>query len=111
DVPHDPQADLCIRAGYLALRDIAGTFRISYDVNPQSDDPISISRQEFEEVLARLDAAGVPLKSDRPQAWRDYAGWRVNYDTVLLDLALLIQAPYAPWTSDRSARLKRPYED
>ena len=40
---------------------------------------------------------------DRDQAWRDYAGWRVNYDTVLLALADLIMAPYAPWTSDRSA--------
>ena len=28
-------------------------------------------------------AAGVPLRPDREQAWRDFAGWRVNYDTVL----------------------------
>ena len=27
-----------------------------------------------------LEAAGVPLKADRDQAWRDWAGWRVNYD-------------------------------
>ena len=47
--------------------------------------------------------AEVPLRSDRDQAWRDYAGWRVNYDTVLLALADLIMAPYAPWTSDRCA--------
>ena len=53
-------------------------------------------------VPANSDAAGVPLKADRDQAWLDFAGWRVNYDTVLLALAELTMAPYAPWTSDRS---------
>ncbi|HXX77014.1 MAG TPA: hypothetical protein VEI53_00860, partial [Ktedonobacteraceae bacterium] len=45
--------------------------------------------------------AGVPLKADREQAWRDFAGWRVNYDTVLLALAELMIAPPARWSSDR----------
>ena len=49
-----------------------------------------------------MAGAGVPLKADRDQAWRDFAGWRVNYDIVLLSLARLTQAPAAPWSSDRS---------
>jgi hypothetical protein len=53
-------------------------------------------------------AADVPLKPDADQAWRDYAGWRVNYDTVLLALAGLAMAPYAQWSSDRSLRYRRP---
>jgi hypothetical protein len=40
--------------------------------------------------------AGVPLKADLEQAWRDFAGWRVNYDRVLLALAALTMAPHAP---------------
>ena len=44
----------------------------------------------------------MPLKADLEQAWRDFAGWRVNYDRVLLSLAELTMAPYAPWSSDRS---------
>ena len=102
DIQHDPQADLCIRAGYLALRHIADFFKIPYNPAPKSDDPISISRQEFDAVYDRLASSGVPLKPDREQGWRDYAGWRVNYDTVLLALAALTMAPYAPWISDRS---------
>ena len=39
---------------------------------------------------------------DRDQAWRDFAGWRVNYDTVVTILAGFVLAPYAPWISDRS---------
>jgi hypothetical protein len=42
------------------------------------------------------------LIADRDAAWRDFAGWRVNYDTVLLALAAMTMAPYAPWSSDRS---------
>lgn len=102
DVPHDPQADLCIRAGYLALRRIADFFRIAHNENPKPDNPISISRQEFDAVCDDLNGAGIPLKADRDEAWRDFAGWRVNYDTVLLALAALTMAPYAPWSSDRS---------
>lgn len=104
DIPLDRQADLCLRAGYLALRRIAEYFRIKYDPDPQPGDPISIGRDEFEAAYEELASQGVPLVADREQAWRDFAGWRVNYDTVLLALATLTMAPYAPWSSDRSLR-------
>lgn len=102
DVPHDPQADLTIRAGYLALRHIASFFRIPYVSPTGPGDPISISREEFDAACAEMEDAGVPLKADRDQAWRDFAGWRVNYDQPLLGIAGLIMAPYARWSSDRS---------
>lgn len=102
DVPRDPQRELTIRTGYLALRRIAQFFRIPFDADPRPDDPISISRQEFDEVYDQLAIQDVPMKADREQAWKDYAGWRVNYDSVLLALAALTMAAYAPWVSDRS---------
>src|SRR5581483_8524682 len=99
DIERDPQADLCIRAGYLCLRRICDFFRIEYNQNPNADDPISISRSEFDQVYEELAFVGVPVKPDRDQAWRDYSGWRINYDTPLLALAALTMAPYAPWSS------------
>jgi hypothetical protein len=102
-----PDAELCIRAGYLALRRIAAFFRIPFNPDPAPDDPISITRHEFDEACARLEKAGVPLKKDRDQAWKDFAGWRVNYDDVLLGLALVTVAPMAEWTSDRSLSVAR----
>ena len=107
DVPHVSQADLCIRAGYIALRNIAKHFGIAYDPEPRGDELISISRYEFDAACEDLAEQGVPLKSDREQAWHDYVGWRVNYDTVLLALAALVNAPYAPWSSDRSSMAQR----
>ena len=102
DTPRDPQADLCIRAGYIALRRIADFFEIKYNDDPNPDDPISVSRDEFDAVCRELAARGVTLKADLNQGWRDFAGWRVNYDKVLIALAGLVGAPPAPWSSDRA---------
>ena len=108
DLARQPRAELCLRAGYLSLRRIADFYGIDYDPDPQPHDPISIDQSEFEDAYAELAAAGVPLRADRDQCWRDFRGWRVNYDTVLLALAGLVAAPYAPWSSDRSPRYRRP---
>src|SRR5581483_5648747 len=100
EIPHDPRADLCLRAGYVALRDIARFFDLPFEEHPDPYDAVSVARPEFEEACDRMAAAGVPLKEDRDQAWRDFAGWRVNYDSVLIRLASLTMAPEAPWSSD-----------
>jgi hypothetical protein len=103
DRPREARAELMIRAGYLALRRIATFFGIAFDSDPRPTDAISIAEQEFNQAYERLASVGVPMKADRAQAWRDFVGWRVNYDTVLLELAALTQAPPTPWTADRSA--------
>jgi hypothetical protein len=108
DAGRHPRADLMIRTGFLALRDIADFFSIPYNPDPSPDDPISIAREEFLEVYERLDAAGIPVRPDRDRAWRDYKGWRVNYDEVITRLAALTMAPFAPWISDRSVRYPTP---
>lgn len=108
DVPRNPRRELMLRAGYIALRRIATLFRIPFDADPAADAPISITRGEFDDVWQILVDAGVPMKPDRNAAWRNFAGWRVNYDEVLLQLAALTMAPYAPWISDRSAHWQHP---
>ncbi len=102
DVPFQPMAGLLVRSGYTALREIADYFSIAHPRDPAPNDPITISREEWEGACRELEAAGVPLVADLDQAWRDFAGWRVNYDLVLVTLAGLLVAPYAPWSSDRS---------
>jgi hypothetical protein len=101
DIPRDPSQDICIRAGYLALRHIADSFGFPYDPNPTKDNPISVTRQEFDSVYNDLREYGIAMKPDQGKAWEDFVGWRVNYDSVLLSLAVLTMAPDAPWSSDR----------
>jgi hypothetical protein len=108
DLEFSPEAALCVRSGFVSLRRIADYFGIPYDPDPRPTDPISIAREEFDAACDRLARAGAPVNADRDQAWRDFSGWRVNYDAVLLALAGLTEAAPAPWTSDRAPAYKRP---
>ncbi len=108
DVAWAPRAATCIRAGFLSLRAVGDVFDIDHPADPAPDDPISVGRDEFDAVCDELADAGVPIKADRDQAWRDFAGWRVNYDRVLVVLAGLVMAPDSTWSSDRSAARHRP---
>jgi hypothetical protein len=52
-------------------------------------------------VCDELEALGIPLKPDRDQTWHDFVGWRVNYDAVLVGLAVFVMAPPGIWSTDR----------
>lgn len=93
--PVDRQGALMMRTGFDTLRQIADQFGIGYDPDPAPSDPISVPRVDVESILDELAEAGLPLRVDRERIWRDWAGWRVNYDTVLIDLARLTHAPPA----------------
>jgi hypothetical protein len=108
DIPRSPEPQLCMRTGFMALRRIAEFFSLPNPQDPRPDDPISITREEYDAVCDQLVAAGVPLVQDRDQAWRDFAGWRVNYDEALRRLAGLCAAPVAMWSSDRMFPYHRP---
>lgn len=97
DAPPDPRAQLCIRSGYVALRRISGFFRFEFDPDPAPTDPISVTRAQFDEAVARLAASGLALRDDLDQAWRDFAGWRVNYDSVLGHLVRITLPPPGHW--------------
>lgn len=104
----DPQAGLMVRAGRYALAAIAGHFDLPCNADPAPTDPILVTRDEFDDACDQLVAAGVAVRADRDAAWADFQGWRVNYDLALVGIAGFVMAPYAPWSSDRSARSRRP---
>ena len=106
-VPHSPAAPFMIRSGYVALRNIADFFAIDYDPDPSATAPITVRRHEFLATCEALRQAGVPVADDREQAWRDYAGWRVNYDSCLVGLAAITSAPPGKWSSDRPSPYHR----
>lgn len=97
DLTPSPTAGLCIRAGWLTLRRLADYFRIPYPVVLNSTVPITISRHEFNTVLEHLERSGVPLIADRDAAWRDYVGWRRNYDAIIEACYELFTCPRTDW--------------
>lgn len=97
DVTPSPSAGLCIRAGWLTLRRLADYFHVPYPVEVRSNIPITISRSEFDGVIARLELSGIPVVADHDAAWRDFVGWRVNYDAIIEAFYTLFTCPRTDW--------------
>lgn len=95
------QARLCIRMGFLALREIAAATRIPYDPDPFPDDPIELTFEEFEAAVRNLQHAGFEIERSPREAWPHFHGWRVNYESVAYALGEAIVAPPGPWSGAR----------
>ncbi|MHB1087916.1 MAG: hypothetical protein ACYC19_04025 [Acidimicrobiales bacterium] len=108
DLAPSPTAGLCIRSGWLTLRRISDYFQVPYPQHPNRDTPISISREEFDGVLERLERSGVALLSDRDAAWSDFVGWRANYDAMIEAFYELFTCPRTDWTLARAQPLFGP---
>lgn len=99
--PPNRKGALMMRTGFDTLRQVADFFDIEYDPDPAPGDPISVRRDRFEELLDELESAGLPLRSDRDAIWKDWAGWRVNYDAVLVALVELTHSPPARLVNEK----------
>jgi hypothetical protein len=99
DLTPSPTAGLCIRSGWLNLRRVADYFEVRYPLKVSHKSPIAISREEFDIVLARLERGGVPLIADRDAGWRDFVGWRANYDHIIEASYKLFNCPRTDWRS------------
>lgn len=97
------QARLCMRMGFTSLRTLADTMYIPYDPDPLPDAPIRLSYEEYKEGVDRLVAIGFPLERTAEEAWADFKGWRVNYETVALALADRVIAVPGRWAGTRHA--------
>ena len=75
---------------------MADYFQVPYPVNFDGTVPISITREEFDLVLARLERSGVPLVADRDTAG-DFVGWRMNYDAMIETFYSLFTCPRTDW--------------
>jgi hypothetical protein len=103
DIPNTLEARVTIRSGSFALRTLADYFRFPYSPDPRPDDPISVTREQFDAACVYMASSGIPLVADLDQAWLDFAGWRVNYDTIIEAAAVLVDAPPSPWDTVHTA--------
>jgi hypothetical protein len=95
---------LVIRAGFLALRDIADARRIDYDPDPRPDAPIALTLEKFREGVKVAMDAGFRPERDVDDAWPDFKGWRVNYESLAYALARRHDAVPALWSGPRDWR-------
>lgn len=95
------EARLCLRMGFLCLRDIANFLQIGFDPDPLPTDPIALTYEEFEAGIARSVETGFPIERSVEEAWPHFRGWRVNYEEVAYAIANIVSAPPGPWSGPR----------
>ena len=95
------QARLSLRMGIDCLRQLATTLGFGFDEDPRPDTPILLSREDFDEGLARLTEVGFAMERSPDEAWRHFSGWRINYESIAYRLAYTIDATPARWSGPR----------
>lgn len=91
------QARLCLSMGMGCLRSIAGALRIPYDADPLPTAGIRLTREEFADGFRRLEEVHFPLERDFEESWRNFQGWRINYESIVDRLTSMTLPPPAPW--------------
>ena len=91
------EARTCLQMGMNCMRSMASALRIPFDPDPLPTDAVRLTRAEFDEGIARLQAVGFPMERDVDETWRHFQGWRVNYEGIVDALTILIAPPPAPW--------------
>jgi hypothetical protein len=91
------EARTCLQMGMNCVRSMAGALKIPFNPDPLPTDPVRLTRAEFDKGIARLQAVGFPMERDVDETWRNFKGWRVNYEGIVDTLTALIVPPPAPW--------------
>jgi hypothetical protein len=91
------QARLCLSMGIRCMRSMAGALRIPFDPDPLPLAEIRLTKAEFADGYRRLEEVNFPLERDLDESFRNFAGWRTNYEPIVDALTHLIAPPPAPW--------------
>lgn len=98
------QARLCLRMGFTCLRKIADMQKIPYNADPMPTDKIQLTYEEFIDGIDRMKSVGFPIRRDNEYAWKQFVGWRVNYESIAYELAKNLDVVPAQWGGPRRSR-------
>src|SRR5580658_4990522 len=94
-------ARLCLRGGFTCLRKVALAVGVAVADDPDPDQGITLTYDEFAQAVARLRAVGFPITRPPEDAWPEFVGWRVNYEAAAYAIAYRVNAPPALWSGPR----------
>src|SRR5664280_1394028 len=95
------QARLCLRMGFTAINRIATAQGLKVDPDPRPEGPITLTFEEFNQSVKMLADIGFPMERTAEEAWPEFLGWRVNYESSAYWLCSRLTAPPAPWSGNR----------
>jgi len=94
-------ARLCLRSGFNCLNRIARAMGMDVPVEADPEAGITLTYAEFLQAHARLVAVDFPMTRKPEDAWPDFVGWRVNYESAAYQIAAAIDAVPALWSGPR----------
>jgi hypothetical protein len=94
-------ARLCLRMGFTTLRSIGRSVGYVVDEDPDPDQPLALGYDEFLDGVSRISSTTFPIERTAEEAWPDFRGWRVNYESIAYALADRLDAVPGPWTGPR----------
>ena len=102
--PHSAPAEIrpLLRVGYITMRSVAGTLGIQVSDDPHPDDPLVLTKDDFDEAVQHLAEAGWTFERPPDEAWMHFRGWRVNYETAAHGIAAFLDLPPALWSGPRA---------
>jgi hypothetical protein len=96
-----PEARPLLRVGYITLRKLARSLGLAVTDDPHPEDPLVLTRAEFDTAVDRMRRAGWVFEREPDEAWPHFHGWRVNYEGAAYALARLLDVPPAVWSGGR----------
>jgi hypothetical protein len=94
-------ARLCLRSGFSCLTKVARAMGIDVPEEASPDAGITLTYDEFLAAVARMDQVGFPRSREPADAWPDFVGWRVNYESAAYQIAEAIDAAPGLWSGPR----------
>jgi hypothetical protein len=91
-----------LRVGYISMRQIATTLGLPVNDDPHPDDPLALTREEFDTAVKHLDEAGWVFERKPDEAWAHFRGWRVNYELAAHGIAAHLDLPSSLWSGPRA---------
>jgi hypothetical protein len=95
------EARMCLRMGFTALRRIAQTLHWEFDADPSPEGELQLTYEDFAYAVELVRDTGFPVEQTTEEAWRNFRGWRVNYEALAYRMADRVIAPRAPWSGER----------
>jgi hypothetical protein len=90
-----------MRVGYLAFRQLAGAIGHTVHSDPEPDDDILLTKEEFIQAAELARNAGMEFEREPEAAWVHFKGWRVNYEAAAYVLATELDVVPALWSGPR----------
>jgi len=94
-------ARLCLRGGFSCLGRVARAMGLDVPAEANPDDGIGLTYEEFLDAIRRLEEVDFPITREAADAWPEFVGWRVNYESAAYQIAAAIDAVPALWSGPR----------